>query len=136
MISLDECPCSGRTLDKLLAPTVLMQLASEDLHGYEITQRLANSPLLGGRKPDNTGVYRLLHDLESRELVTAGWETEGGGPAKRRYAITPDGWRCLEQWHATLGEYVQAVGKLQNTLGTVLTGRSTSGAGSIGRTGA
>ena len=51
MISLDECPCSGRTLDKLLAPTVLAQLAAENLHGYEITQRLANSPLLGVRPP-------------------------------------------------------------------------------------
>ncbi len=116
MISLDECPCSGRTLDKLLAPTVLTQLATEDLHGYEITQRLADSPLLGGKKPDNTGVYRLLHDLEARSLVTAGWETEGGGPAKRRYAITPDGRQCLQQWGTTLTGYVKAVQQLLDTV--------------------
>ncbi|MBM4143960.1 MAG: PadR family transcriptional regulator [Lentisphaerae bacterium] len=117
MTTLDDCPCSGRTLEKLLAPAVLAQLAAGELHGYELTQRLAGSPLLAGKKPDNTGVYRLLRDMEARGLVTASWETDKGGPAKRRYALTADGWRCLEQWQATLTGYVQAVQRLVRAIG-------------------
>lgn len=123
MIDLDECPCSGRTLDKLLAPTVLACLATEDLHGYEITQRLGDSPLLGGKKPDNTGVYRMLHDMEARGLLAAEWETDTSGPAKRRYAITPDGRLCLEQWSTTLAEYVKSVQQLLDTVNEATQGR-------------
>ena len=112
MIDLDECPCSGRNLGKLLAPAILLQLIGEDRHGYEIARRLRSSPLMAGRKPDSAGVYRLLRDMESRGLLTATWETGETGPAKRRYHLTTDGRQCLTRWKATLEGHAKALDRL------------------------
>ena len=112
MTHLDECPCSGRNLDRLLAPAILLQLVEEDLHGYEIVRRLADSPFMAGRKPDSAGVYRLLRSMESRGLLTATWETGESGPAKRRYHLAGDGAECLKRWHTTLQEHAKALGEL------------------------
>ena len=112
MIDLDACPCSGRNLDRLLAPAILLQLLEEDLHGYEVVRRLTDSPLMGGRKPDSAGVYRMLRDMESRGLLTANWETGETGPAKRCYHLTDDGHHCLARWHASLQEHAKSLGEL------------------------
>ena len=121
MLDLDECPCSGRNLEKLLAPAILLQLIAEDLHGYEIVRRLTDSPLMAGRKPDSAGVYRTLRDMESRGLLTAGWETGETGPAKRRYHLTEDGGKCLTRWKATLEEHAKALDGLLAMLREALT---------------
>ena len=112
MIDLDACPCSGRNLDKLLAPAILLQFMNDDLHGYEIVRRLTDSPFMAGRKPDPAGVYRILRDMESRGLLAAAWEMGETGPAKRTYHLNDDGRHCLARWHATLEEHAAALGKL------------------------
>ncbi|NOZ22079.1 MAG: PadR family transcriptional regulator [Planctomycetes bacterium] len=112
MLDLDACPCSGRNLDKLLAPAILLQLTNDDLHGYEIVRRLADSPLMAGRKPDAAGVYRILRDMESRGVLAAAWETAETGPAKRTYHLNADGRHCLARWHATLEEHAAALERL------------------------
>lgn len=112
MIDLDACPCSGRNLSKLLAPAILLQLTNDDLHGYEIVRRLTESPFMAGQKPDAAGVYRTLRDMESRDLLTATWETGETGPAKRTYHLTDDGRQCLVRWHVTLEEHAAALDKL------------------------
>ncbi|KPL02629.1 MAG: transcriptional regulator [Planctomycetes bacterium SM23_65] len=112
MIDLDECPCSGKTLSKLLQPAVMTILAAGELHGYKIVGRLAETPTLAGDRPDPTGVYRLLHAMQERGLVVSSWDTSGAGPAKKTYQLTRTGRRCLARWITSLAEYHKAIGEL------------------------
>lgn len=107
-----NCPCTGKTLDRLVRPAVLTLLAQDPLHGYELLKRLATMALFHGRPPDATGVYRLLRDMEGEGLVASDWERADRGPAKRRYAITRDGLTCLPLWIATLTNYQSAISQL------------------------
>ena len=47
--------------------------------------------------------------MERYNLVTSVWDTEGGGPARRLYALTNLGDRCLERWIETLNGHRDAV---------------------------
>jgi DNA-binding PadR family transcriptional regulator len=107
-----DCPCTGRTLVRLVRPAVLAFLAREPLHGYELLKRLPPLALFHGQAPDATGVYRLLREMEGEGLVASDWEPAGRGPAKRRYAVTPDGRACLARWIATLTDYQAAIAQL------------------------
>jgi PadR family transcriptional regulator PadR len=109
---LEECPCSGATLARLIQPAIMSLLAGGSLHGYRIVQRLAKTPLLGGSRPDPTGVYRMLRIMEKRGLVVSSWDLSDTGPAKRLYRLTPEGRRCLGRWVETLTNYHRAIGKL------------------------
>ena len=112
MIDLDRCPCSGKTLSKLIQPGVLTVLASGPLHGYRIVEKLSGLRILGGRKPDTAGVYRALKTMEKRKLVKARWDTSASGPARHLYAMTRSGRACLDRWVSTLTDYRRAVGEL------------------------
>ena len=112
MLNLDKCPCSGKTLARLIQPAVMAVLANEELHGYVIAQRLSAMDLFRAQKPDVTGLYRLLKNMETRGLVTAVWERGASGPAKRRYRLTADGRACLDRWMVTLRGYQKTVGAL------------------------
>jgi DNA-binding PadR family transcriptional regulator len=109
---LDECPCSGATLARLIQPAIVTLLASGPLHGYRIVQRLAKTPLVGGSRPDPTGVYRMLHIMEKRGLVVPSWDLSDSGPTKRLYRLTPEGRQCLGRWVKTLTDYQRALGGL------------------------
>ena len=111
-MNLNECPCSGKTLARLIHPAVMAVLADEPLHGYVIVQRLTGMRMFQNHGPDITGVYRLLKSMEKRGFVTSTWELAAGGPAKRRYALTPDGKSCMVRWIATLRVYRDAVDDL------------------------
>jgi DNA-binding PadR family transcriptional regulator len=112
MARLDDCPCSGLTLDKMIRPAVLTVLAREPLHGYLIVRRIAKLRILRGGKPDATGVYRALGSMQKTGLVKARWVLSRPGPAKRRYRLTRSGKACLRRWVRTLGSYERAVGEL------------------------
>lgn len=112
MRNLNQCPCSGRTLARLIQPAAMAVLAAEPLHGYVIVQRLAGMAMFRDQAPDVTGVYRLLKNMEKRGFVTSAWELAASGPAKRRYRLTPDGRACLERWVGTLRTYRDAVSDL------------------------
>ena len=43
-------------------------------------------------------IYRHLRDLEENGLVSSEWKTDGTGPAKRMYELTPEGESVLEFW--------------------------------------
>ena len=111
-MNLNECPCSGKTLARLIQPAVMAVLADEPLHGYVLVQRLTGMAMFRDHGPDITGVYRLLKGMEKKGLVTSTWELAASGPAKRRYALTPDGRACLGRWITTLRTYREAVGDL------------------------
>jgi len=74
MTNLNECPCSGKTLARLIQPAVMTVLADEPLHGYVIVQRLTAMTMFRDHGPDITGVYRLLKSMEKKGFVTSTWE--------------------------------------------------------------
>ena len=111
-MEFNKCPCYGSNLDKLIQPMILIILAQEVLYGYKIVQRLAESPMCKGPKPDGTGVYRFLKAMEQRNLVKSSWSLDDSGPAKRIYHITNEGKDCLSHWIDTLEDYRQAIGKM------------------------
>lgn len=127
MLDLKECPCSGRNLDKLLAPAILLQLVGGELHGYEIVRQLGDLPLMGGRRPDGAGVYRILRDMEGRGILASAWATDDSGPAKRCYRLTGEGRRCLARWQATLEEHAAALNDLLDRMRNAARRRASKG---------
>ena len=106
------CACEGQTLDRLLQPTVMALLVDGPQHGYALVERLKDSPLMGGSKPNDTGVYRLLNSLEEQLLVKHRVAESELGPSKRTYELTRSGRECLSKWTATLDEYQERVNEL------------------------
>ena len=104
-----QCPCTGKTLAKIVQPAVLAVLAKHPLHGYLIVQRLSEMMMFRGECPDPAGVYRVLKSMDRRGLVTSTWDLGTAGPAKRRFTLTDRGRACLKQWAQTLEQYVRSV---------------------------
>lgn len=107
-----DCPCTGKSLIRLVRPAVLTVLAGEPLHGYEVLRRIAPLRLFRGHAPDAAGVYRALRDMEAEGLLQGNWDLPEQGPAKRRFALTARGLACLAKWEATLSEHRAALEEL------------------------
>jgi poly-beta-hydroxybutyrate-responsive repressor len=57
-------------------------------HGYDLIENLKEFNLT---EVDPSVVYRNLRQMEEWGLVTSHWDTEGSGPSRRVYKITPQG---------------------------------------------
>jgi DNA-binding PadR family transcriptional regulator len=115
----EQCPCTGKNLDKLLHAAILTLLAQEPLHGYELVNRLASLRMFQGRKPDPTGVYRLIRQMEEERLVRSTLEPSATGPAKRSNQLTVEGKRCLARWGETLEAFQEGVSELLAAIKTI-----------------
>jgi DNA-binding PadR family transcriptional regulator len=73
---------------------------------------MAEMRMLGGQKPDASGVYRVLKGMKSKGLVVANWDTSGSGPAKRVFQMTAGGVACLRAWITTLEDYRDGINSL------------------------
>ena len=104
-LSLDECPCTGRHLEKFIQPALLGVLAGEPLHGYLLVRRLGGMAMFRSHSPDSTGVYRFLKAMEDRGLVVAAWDLSESGPARKLFRLTGKGRECLETWVTTIEGY-------------------------------
>lgn len=109
MKEFDRCPCTGVNLDRFIQTMILLYLAEQDLHGYGLVQKIMESPMSKGEKPDPTGVYRILKSMEARGLVVSSWDLPESGPPKRIYRITTAGMACLDRWVTTLRDYVNSL---------------------------
>ena len=67
---------------------VLLLLAEEASHGYEMLQSLEQ---LGAPGVDSGTLYRVLRSLEREELTWSVWEPAGQGPSRRVYELTSKG---------------------------------------------
>lgn len=85
-----------------IMPFILLLLSRMSLHGYELIQKLQN---FGFRTLDQGNLYRLLRKLEQEELVCSEWDTNGSGPAKRKYSITDAGITYLKSHASQLESY-------------------------------
>ena len=52
-------------------------------------------------------LYRTLRRMEKDGIVESSWETSGGGPARRMYAITGSGEAHLDFWAKSMEQYQQ-----------------------------
>lgn len=112
------CACEGHTLDRLLQPSVMALLFEGPAHGYALVERLKDSPLMKGNKPDGTGVYRLLGTLEDQGYVSHRVAESELGPSKRVFELTEAGGQCLDKWVCTLECYQQDIAKLVEMMRT------------------
>jgi len=105
MVDFDGCPCSGKSLAKLIRPLILAALSRRAMHGYELKREMAEAVFSGGGVPDLSGIYRCLNDMEKLGLVASTWSADHAGPARRRYSLTEGGTACLAQWKASLADF-------------------------------
>jgi len=126
MLDFDQCACAGVNLDKLVQPTILLFLAEQDLHGYGLVQKLSDSPMFKGEKPDPTGIYRFLKSMEDRQLVVSVWDLAESGPPKKIYTITGEGVECLQRWTSTLRDYLTSIETLVTAADGILQTRTAS----------
>lgn len=105
-----NCACTGANLEKLIHPAILTLLVNEELHGYSIVQKLQDTCMFQGKKPDHSGVYRCLKQMEQGGYVNAAWDLSNSGPAKKLYKLTDDGLECLKTWINTLEDYQHSLG--------------------------
>jgi DNA-binding PadR family transcriptional regulator len=100
-------------LDRVSVPlTILGLLEREPSYGYDLKRHYdayfsRDKPLAFGQ------VYATLSRLSRDGKVTAGAAEPGGGPDRKRYAITPSGSRELDSW---LTEPIEPAPHLQAVL--------------------
>lgn len=87
----------GGKPQRYVQPSLLMALSSGPSYGYELIQTISEYGFLRGDAPPGM-VYRHLRQMDEEGLVESKWDAEGDGPAKRVYAITPEGSEILEAW--------------------------------------
>ena len=98
----DTSKCSKRRGRRgLLEPAVLISLATQEAHGYELASTVER---LTGACPDSAAVYRTLRSLEEADAVESCWVPADSGPARREYRITERGRVLLGEWAQELTE--------------------------------
>jgi len=96
-----KCSCRGGRMSRFLVPALLLLLAEEPSHGYELTERYSKLGFTDAES-DPGAIYRTLKLLESESFIKSKWETKENGPAKKIYSITPEGLEILSGWVAEL----------------------------------
>jgi poly-beta-hydroxybutyrate-responsive repressor len=96
---------SGKA-ERYIQPSILMGLRRKPSYGYEIIQTIQEFGFVEGQAPPGM-IYRHLRDLEAAGLVISSWRTEGAGPAKRVYELTPEGEEALVLWTEYMEQQAQ-----------------------------
>jgi len=117
--SAGKPPTGAQRLNRFVVPGVLLLLAEEEAHGYDLGARLAEFGFIENES-DTALVYRALGTLDGEGFVTSR-ETPGeGGPPRKVYSLTPGGrallneWRCLiEERAALLLRFLERYSELQ-----------------------
>jgi poly-beta-hydroxybutyrate-responsive repressor len=99
------CACPTGLSGKYIQPCLLLVLSQKDSYGYELMEEVRKL----GATPDASAVYRMLRRMEGQEFVESQWITEGPGPAKRFYKITPEGEDLLDSWVAVLKSHKESL---------------------------
>jgi len=88
---------------RFLRPVVMLLLAEEPMHGYELMGRLKEFGIgQGGMDPSI--LYRLLRLLERAGFAESSLDDSGAGPARKVYSLTPEGMEVLDMWASNLDE--------------------------------
>jgi len=99
-------PCRQRRrrgMRLILRPSLLLMLAENESHGYELYDQLESL----GFDPeclDSSILYRDLRDMEEMGLIESKWDDEDSkGPKRRVYRILDVGMNRLGEWIDNLG---------------------------------
>jgi poly-beta-hydroxybutyrate-responsive repressor len=87
----------GGKAERYVQPSILLGLNLKPSYGYELIHSIQEFGFVEGQAPPGM-IYRHLRQLEEDGLVHSEWETEGTGPAKRMYRLTPEGEEVLAIW--------------------------------------
>ncbi len=87
----------GGKPQRYMQPSLLLALSGEPSYGYQLIQTIGEYGFLRGEAPPGM-VYRHLRQMDEDGLVQSSWDSQGDGPAKRVYSITPEGAEVLEAW--------------------------------------
>ncbi len=89
-------------LYRFVEPVVLLLLKQKgQSYGYDLAGDLQEQALTDA-EIERAALYRTLRQLEMNGNVLSEWETDGSGPARRVYKLTPQGERHLEEWAVVL----------------------------------
>ena len=94
-------PPKGTPKNYLMA-WLLVMLADQNLHGYEITKELNEKFDV---ITDAGTVYRALRQLERDGFISSWWDPKEQGPARRFYTLTETGQTALRMWSEVLNQY-------------------------------
>ena len=92
--------------ERYIQSSILMALKIRSSYGYELIKEISQFGFVEGQAPPGM-IYRHLRDLEENGLVSSEWQTEGAGPAKRVYQLTPEGGEVLDVWIAYMKNQVE-----------------------------
>ena len=87
---------SGKA-ERYIQPSLLLGLKIKPSYGYELINSIHEFGFVHGQAPPGM-IYRHLRGLEEDGLVQSEWQTEGSGPARRTYRLTPEGDEALALW--------------------------------------
>ena len=105
-----KCACQGGTMTRFVQPIILFSLAETPDHGYDLLQKIARTDLWKDSAPDAAGVYRVLRDMEKRELIRSHIDPDSrAGMGKRVFEITETGRACMSNWVDTLEQYRRGI---------------------------
>ena len=93
------------TLDLL----VLRTLAWQAMHGYAIASWIRERTS-GALLIEDAALYKALHRLEDRGLITSEWGVSENNRRAKYYRLAPDGRRSLRAERDAWQAYVAAVG--------------------------
>ena len=93
------------TLDLL----VLRTLAWQAMHGYAIASWIRDRTD-GALLIEDAALYKALHRLEDRGLITSEWGVSDNNRRAKYYRLAPDGRRQLRSERDAWRAYVTAVG--------------------------
>ncbi len=113
----------ARRTKSFVQPSLLLLLEQGDGHGYGLIEGLKKAGLADDSLNPSM-VYRSLREMEERGWVASRWDTEGSGPSRHVYRITPQGSDFLRSWAS---EAQEMRGTLERFLRTYEVGQQGEG---------
>jgi PadR family transcriptional regulator, regulatory protein PadR len=105
------CTCAMGNLYRFVEPVVLLLLKTKGRsYGYDLAGDFKEHALTDA-EIERAALYRTLRALEMNGNVASEWETDGTGPARRVYKLTPQGERHLEEWASVLEHVSKSMGR-------------------------
>jgi PadR family transcriptional regulator, regulatory protein PadR len=102
--------CDHGVSNRFVRPYVMLLLAEQPAHGYELMGRLSEFGIHPG-STDPSVLYRMLRMMEAEGLASSKLDPTGSGPARKVYYLTEEGMEVLGIWAAKLKETATMFGK-------------------------
>ncbi len=94
----------------LLELCVLNMVAEGEVYGYDLVRRLTEMRGLGIAEGS---IYPLLSRMRKAGLLRARLEESPNGPARKYYALTPNGVKCCEMMNGHWDELARGIQSLR-----------------------